>query len=191
MSTTTVAELKLALGVGSLYSDATIQEVCDAADDALLPFLWKNENYNVGHSNTTTEGTLYFNELINKTYYVGQSVVITKNGTPFNGTKTITAVGDYTITYAVTGTPTASEYHPVVPFGVVSGVTQNTYATISAVREASLMICVAIWQARQAPSGQGMTVDGYAPSPFTMSNTLIARVRGLIAPYLDPRSMVG
>jgi len=191
MSTTTVAELKLALGVGSLYSDATIQEVCDAADDALLPFLWKNENYNVGHSNTTTEGTLYFNELINKTYYVGQSVVITKNGTPFNGTKTITAVGDYTITYAVTGSPTATEYHPVVPFGIVSGVTQNTYATIPAVREASLMICVAIWQARQAPSGQGMTVDGYAPSPFTMSNTLIARVRGLIAPYLDPRSMVG
>jgi hypothetical protein len=191
MSTTTVAELKAALGVGSLYSDATIQEVCDAADDALLPFLWKNENYNVGHSNTTTEGTLYFDELVTGTYYVGQSVVITKNGSPFNGTKTITGVGEYSITYAVTGTPTASEYHPVVPYGIVSGVTQNTYATIPGVREASLMICVAIWQARQAPSGQGMTVDGYAPSPFTMSNTLIARVRGLLAPYLDPRSMVG
>jgi hypothetical protein len=191
MSTTTVAELKAALGVGSLYSDATIQEVCDAADDALLPFLWKNENYNVAHSNTTTEGTLYFDELVTGTYYVGQSVVITKNGSPFNGTKTITGVGEYSITYAVTGSPTASEYHPVVPYGIVSGVTQNTYATIPAVREASLMICVAIWQARQAPSGQGMTVDGYAPSPFTMSNTLIARVRGLLAPYLDPRSMVG
>ena len=191
MSTTTVAELKAALGVGSLYSDAIIQEVCDAADDALLPFLWKNENYNVGHSNTTTEGTLYFDELVTGTYYVGQSVVITKNGSPFNGTKTITGVGEYSITYAVTGSPTASEYHPVVPYGIVSGVTQNTYATIPAVREASLMICVAIWQARQAPSGQGMTVDGYAPSPFTMSNTLIARVRGLLAPYLDPRSMVG
>jgi len=191
MSTTTVAELKLALGVGSLYSDATIQEVCDAADDALLPFLWTNDNFNVGHSNTTTEGTLYFDESVIGTYYVGQSVTVTKNGSPFNGTKTITGVGDYSITYAVTGSPTASEYHPVVPFGIVSGVTQNTYATISAVREASLMICVAIWQARQAPSGQGMTVDGYAPSPFTMSNTLIARVRGLIAPYLDPRSMVG
>jgi len=191
MSTTTVAELKAALGVGSLYSDAIIQEVCDAADDALLPFLWKNENYNVGHSNTTTEGTLYFDELVTGTYYVGQSVVITKNGSPFNGTKTITGVGEYSITYAVTGSPTATEYHPVVPYGIVSGVTQNTYATIPAVREASLMICVSIWQARQAPSGQGMTVDGYAPSPFTMSNTLIARVRGLLAPYLDPRSMVG
>jgi len=191
MSTTTVAELKSALGVGSLYSDATIQEVCDAADDVLLPFLWKNENYNIGHSNTTTEGTLYFEEVVTGTYYVGQSVVITKNGTPFNGTKTITGVGENTITFAVTGSPTASEYHPCVPFGVVSGVTQNTYGTIPAVREASLMISEAIWQARQAPSGQGMSVDGYTPSPFTMSNTLVARVRGLIAPYLSPNSMVG
>jgi len=191
MSYTTVAELRTALGVGSLYNDATLQEVCDAADNVLIPFLWTNDNFNVGHSNTTTEGTLYFDELVTGTYYVGQSVVITKNGTPFNGTKTITGVGEYTITYAVTGSPTATEYHPVVPYGVVSGVTQNTYSSIPAIKEASLMICVAIWQARQAPSGQGMTVDGYAPSPFTMSNTLIARVRGLIAPYLDPRSMVG
>ena len=191
MSTTTVAELKAALGVGSLYSDATIQEVCDAADDALLPFLWKNENYNVAHSNTTTEGTLYFDELVTGTYYVGQSVVITKNGSPFNGTKTITGVGEYSITYAVTGSPTASEYHPVVPYGIVSGVTQNTYATIPAVREASLMISIDIWQSRQAPSSGGVTVDGYAPSPYRMGNTLLARVRGLLAPYLDPRSMVG
>jgi hypothetical protein len=191
MSTTTVAELKTALGVGSLYSDATIQEVCDAADDVLLPFLWKNENYNIAHSNTTTEGTLYFEELATGTFYVGQSVIISKNGTPFNGTKTITGVGDNSITFAVTGSPTASEYHPCVPFGIVSGVTQNTYGTIPAVREASLMISEAIWQARQAPSGQGMSVDGFTPSPFTMSNTLVARVRGLIAPYLSPNSMVG
>ena len=191
MSTTTVAELKAALGVGSLYSDATIQEVCDAADDVLLPFLWKNENYNVAHSNTTTEGTLYFEESVVGTYYVGQSVTITKNGSPFNGTKTITGVGDYSITFAVTGTPTASEYHPVVPYGVVSGVTQNTYSTIPAVREASLMICVSIWTARQTNSGNGMNPDGSMGSMYSMSSQLIARVRGLIAPYLAPNSMVG
>ena len=191
MSTTTVAELKAALGVGSLYSDATIQEVCDAADDALLPFLWKNENYNIAHSNTTTEGTLYFNEPVKDIYYIGQSVVITKNGSPFNGTKTITAVGDYSITYDVTGSPTASEYHPTVPYGIVSGVTQNTYATIPAVREASLMVCVSIWTARQTNSGNGMQPDGSMGSMYTMSSQLVARVRGLLAPYLDPRSMVG
>jgi hypothetical protein len=191
MSTTTVAELKAALGVGSLYSDATIQEVCDAADDVLLPFLWKNENYNIGHSNTTTEGTLYFDEVVTGTYYVGQSVVITKNGSPFNGTKTLTGVGENSITFAVTGTPTASEYHPCVPFGIVSGVTQNTYGTIPAVREASLMICVSIWTARQTNSGNGMMPDGSIGNMYSMSSQLVARVRGLIAPYLAPNSMVG
>jgi len=191
MSTTTVAELKAALGVGSLYADATIQEVCDAADDVLLPFLWKNENYNIAHSNTTTEGTLYFEEVVTGTYYVGQSVVITKNGSPFNGTKTLTGVGENSITFAVTGTPTASEYHPCVPFGIVSGVTQNTYATIPAVREASLMICVSIWTARQTNSGNGMMPDGSIGNMYSMSSQLVARVRGLIAPYLAPNSMVG
>jgi hypothetical protein len=191
MSTTTVAELKAALGVGSLYSDATIQEVCDAADDVLLPFLWKNENYNIAHSNTTTEGTLYFEEVVTGTYYVGQSVTITKNGSPFNGTKTLTGVGENSITFAVTGTPTATEYHPVVPFGIVSGVTQNTYATIPAVREASLMICVSIWTARQTNSGNGMMPDGSIGNMYSMSSQLVARVRGLIAPYLAPNSMVG
>jgi len=191
MSTTTVSELRTALGVGTLYADTVLQSVCDAADNALLPFLWMNENYNIAHSNTTTEGTLYFEEVVTGTFYVGQSVVVTKNGTPFNGTKTITGVGDYSITYAVTGSPTATEYHPTVPYGVVSGVTQNTYATIPAVREASLMICVSIWTARQTNSGNGMQPDGSMGSMYTMSSQLIARVRGLIAPYLSPNSMVG
>jgi hypothetical protein len=191
MSITTVAELKAALGVGSLYADATIQEVCDAADDALLPFLWKNENYNIAHSNTTTEGTLYFNEPVKDIYYVGQSVTVTKNSAPFNGTKTITAVDNYSITYAVTGSPTASEYHPTVPYGIVSGVTQNTYATIPAVREASLMVCVSIWTSRQTNSGNGMMPDGSIGNMYAMSSQLVSRVRGLLSPYLDPRSMVG
>jgi len=50
MSTTTVAELKAVLGVGTLYDSSQplmLQEVCDAADNALLPFLWMNENYKV------------------------------------------------------------------------------------------------------------------------------------------------
>jgi hypothetical protein len=191
MSITTVAELKAALGVGTLYSDTLLQEVCDASDNVLLPFLWSNETYNIAHSNTTTEGTLYFDEPVTRTFYVGQSVVVTKNGSPFNGTKTLTAVGDYSITYAVAGSPAATEYHPVVPYGVVSGVTQNTYSTIPSVREASLMICIDIFQSRQAPSSGGVSIDGYTPSPYRMGNTLLARVRGLIAPYLDPRSMVG
>ena len=192
MSLTTVAELRTALGVGTLYADATLQEVCDAADNVLLPFLWTNTNSNVGHSNTTTTGTLYFDFPIQDTYYVGQTVTITGNGSKHNGSKTLTGVGLDTITYAITGNNnTAAPYHPVNPFGLVAADTYVDYTTVPAIQEAALMISIDIWQSRQAPSSGGVTIDGFAPSPYRMGNTLLARVRGLLAPYLDPRSMVG
>ena len=192
MSLTTVAELRTALGVSTLYADATLQEVCDAADNILLPFIWNNTTFNVGHSNTTNTGTLYFDEDVRYTFYVGQTVTITGNGSHHNGSKTITEVGEYSITYAITGNNnTAAPYHPVNPFGSVAAESYLDPSTIPAIQEASLMISIDIWQSRQAPSSGGVTVDGYAPSPYRMGNTLLARVRGLLGPYLDPRSMVG
>jgi len=190
MSYTTVAELRSALGVGTLYADATLQEVCDAADNVLIPFLWKNEQPIIAHGNVGTVGTLYFAEDIREVFYIGQSVTISNAGTKYNGTKTITAVNikDFSVTTTHTSD---NPKHTVAPFGTAAAETYIDYSTIPAIQEASIMIAIAIWQARQAPSGQGMTVDGFAPSPFTMSNTLLARVRGLLAPYLDPRSMVG
>jgi hypothetical protein len=192
MSYTTVAELRSALGVGTLYADATLQSVCDAADNVLIPFLWANTTPIIGHSNTTNTGTSYFNDYVDDVFYVGQTVNISGSGSKHNGNKTITGVGEKEITYAITGNNNvATPFHPVNPYGSVAADTYVDYSTIPAIQEASLMIAIAIWQARQAPSGQGMTVDGYAPSPFTMSNTLVARVRGLLAPYLAPGSMVG
>ena len=192
MSLTTVAELRSALGVGTLYTDAVLQSVCDASDNVLLPFIWANTTPLIAHSNTATTGTSYFDERVKDVFYVGQSVVISGAGSKHNGSKTITEVGEYSITYAITGnnnTPTVE--HPVNPYGLVAAETYLDPATVPVIQEASLMVTIAIWQARQAPSGQGMSVDGFSPSPFTMSNTLLARVRGLLAPYLDPRSMVG
>ena len=190
MALTTVAELRAALGVGTLYTDAVLQSVCDAADNVLLPFLWKNQQYIIAHGNTGTVGTLYFDQDIRDYFYVGQSVTISGAGTKYNGTKTITGVD--TRSFNVTTTHISDNpRHTVEPYGIAAAETYIDYTTIPAIQEASLMITIAIWQARQAPSGQGMTVDGFAPSPFTMSNTLLARVRGLLAPYLDPRSMVG
>jgi hypothetical protein len=192
MALTTVSELRTALGVGTLYSDATLQSVCDASDNVLLPFIWNNSSFNIAHSNTTNTGTLYFENIISGTFYVGQTVVVTGNGSKHNGSKTITAVSDYSITYAITGNNnTAQPYHVVNPLGIVAGETYLDPATIPAIQEASLMVAVTIWQARQSPSGQSVSVDGFQPSPFTMSSTLVARVRGLLAPYLDPRSQVG
>lgn len=150
MSLTTVAELKTALGVGSLYSDATLQEVADAADNVLLPFIWSNTTSNIAHSNTTNTGTLYFEQSVTDVFYVGQTVVISGNGSKHNGSKTITIVGDKYITYAITGNNnTAQPYHPVNPFGTVAAETYLDPAAVSAIQEASLMICVDIWQSRQ------------------------------------------
>lgn len=192
MSLCTVAELKAALGVGSLYADATLQEVCDAADNVLLPFIWNNSNFNMGHSNTTNTGTLYFDFDVRDTYYVGQSVTITGNGSKHNGNKTITEVGEYTITYAITGNNnTAAPYHPVNPFGTVAAETYLDPSAVPSIQLAALMIAESIWQSRQANSGNGMSPDGSMGSFYAMSSQLISRIRGLIAPYLDPRSMVG
>ena len=192
MSLTTVAELRTALGVGTLYADATLQEVCDAADNVLLPFIWNNNTSNVAHSNTASTGTLYFDENVQYTFYVGQTVTISGNGSKHNGSKTITEVGEYSITYAITGNNnTPAPYHPVNPFGTVAAETYLDPSTVPAIQEAALMISIDIWQSRQAPSSGGVSIDGYTPSPYRMGNTLLARVRGLLAPYLDPRSMVG
>ena len=190
MSTTTVAELRTALGVGTLYTDAVLQSVCDAADNVLLPFLWKNQQPIVAHGNVGTVGTLYFDEDIREVFYVGQSVTITNSGTKYNGTKTITSVGikEFSVTTSHTSD---NPRHTVSPFGTAAAETYIDYTTIPAIQEASLMVCVSIWTARQTNSGNGMQPDGSMGSMYTMSSQLVARVRGLLAPYLDPRSMVG
>jgi hypothetical protein len=192
MSVTTVAELRTALGIGTLYTDAVLQSVCDASDDVMLPFLWTNTTPIIAHSNTTNTGTSYFQDNVASVFYVGQVLNITGAGSKHNGNKTLTAVSDYSVTYAITGNNNvAAPYHPINPYGTAAADTYVDYTTIPAIQEASLMISVAIWQARQAPTGQGVSIDGFAPSPYTMSNQLMARVRGLLAPYLSPNSMVG
>jgi len=190
MALTTVAELRTALGIGSLYTDSVLQEVCDAADNVLLPFLWTNTTPVVAHANQGTVGTLYFNDYVLDTFYVGQTVNITGCGSHYNGNKTITGVGDYSITVTTDHVSNATR-HPINPYGTVAADTYTDYTTIAAIQEASLMISVAIYQARQAPTGQGVSIDGFSPSPYTMSNQLLARIRGLISPYIAPNSMVG
>jgi len=191
MSLCTVSELRSALGVGSLYNDATLQSVCDAADAVILPMLWNNYTFNVGHSNTATTGTLYFDTLVEKVFYVGQTVVVSGNGSKHNGSKTLTGVGDYNITYAITGNNnTPAPYHPVNPLGQVAADTYVDYTLDAAVQEAALMISVDIWQARQVSSTGGVSPD-FTPSPYRMGNTLLARVRGLLAHAISPNSMVG
>jgi hypothetical protein len=209
----TKAELRTNLGIGSLYSDTVVEEVCQTAEDLLNSYLWFDSvpvvaaalNQNVATLILSTPGS----------FAAGQTVTITNSGATYNGTKTITSTypwsaGSTTFPYftffpwnnynfprgysLIQFAVTASDdpYHLIVPYGKASGVDtkQTSYATTPAVREAAMMLAVDIWQARQTPATGGTAVD-FQPSPYKMGRSLISRVQGLIAPYVGPRSMVG
>ena len=189
MSICTVDELRSALGVGSVYTDNTLQTVCDAADAVLSPMLWMNSYGNIAHSSTTTTGTLYFDFPTYNVFYVGQTVVVTGNGSKLNGSKTITGVGENSITFTITN-GTAATYHPVQPYGNVACDTYTDWTTDAAVKQAALMISVDIWQSRNSANGGNVSLDG-SPMPYRMGISMLSRVKGLIAHALAPGSLVG
>jgi hypothetical protein len=189
MALTTVAELRSTLGVGTLYSDSVLQEVCDASDAVLIPMLWAPKWFAVAHSNVVGTGTLYFDIPVRDIFYVDQTVTIANSGTKYNGSKTITAVGAYSISVTTTHT-TEQPKHPIEPFGTVTAETYTDWTTDTAVQNAALMIAVEIWQGRTATLSGSNAID-FQPSPYRLSAQLLAKIRGMIAHALDPRSMVG
>jgi hypothetical protein len=205
----TVAELRANLGIGTLYSDVTVEEVCSTAEDLVNSFLWFNRVPVVAAALTTNIATLAIAS--QGQFVIGQSVVIANSGATYNGTRTITGVGPYWPVTAIPVAPmpftyprgysylqfaiTASDdpYHLIQPYGSMTGPDTKSlaYASTPAVREASMMLAVDIWQARQVSQTGGVSVDGFTPSPWRMGNSLMSKVRGLLANYSSPNAMVG
>ncbi len=186
----TQLELRTLIGIVgiTLYSDATVEEVCQATEDILNKYLWFNTapiaatalSANVATITTPTPHG----------FVTGQTVVISAAGTTFNGSKVITDYQTFTFNYAKTASDQVTNL--VKPYGLVTGPNNATaYASVPAVREAAAALATTIWQARSAPGASVTTVDGFIASPYQLGNTLIAKIRGLIAPYLNPNSMVG
>ena len=185
----TKAELRTNLGIGTLYTDAVVEEVCQSAEDIIKAKLYFNKSNVIAHEATGTTGTLYFDRIITDRFYVGQTVTVELVAAHFNGSQTITKVTDYTISF-VDAQITTTTKHAVIPYGYVLVAGQLDYATVPAVREASMLIAVDIWQSRQMSATGGISPD-FQPSPYRMGNTLMARVRGLLADYLAPGGLVG
>jgi hypothetical protein len=120
---------------------------------------------------------------------VGDTVNIENVAAHYNGSKVITAKTDYSISFAISHV-TAEVKHDVIPYGTIKATTAIDYETVPAVNQAALMVAVDIWQSRQASNSTTLTAD-FQPSPWRMSASLIAKVRGLLAPYLSPNSLVG
>jgi len=185
----TEAELRSALGIGNLYSSAVVEECCQAAENIIKGYLWYND-YNVIASEITsaTSATIYTD--VKHNVLVGETVVVQNCGAKYNGSKTITAVTDYSMTYTIVN-GTVELKHQVVPYGTASATTHIDYSTVAEIREGTLMIAIDIWQARQQTAANGGVSPDFQPSPYRMGSTLIARVRGLIANHLAPKGLVG
>ena len=186
MAYVTVAELKSVLGVGNLYPDADLQQVCDAADATVDSYLNHNRVQVVAYELTNNVGTVW--TLTPHGFVVGQSVTVAGVTAAFNGAKTVTAKGTYYFSYAVVAADL--EKRDVIPSGVATGPEAVDYSTTDAVKEAALTVAVDMWQNRLAPGGQPQAVD-FTPSPYRMGRSTLQRVIFLLQPYLDVRGMVG
>jgi hypothetical protein len=211
----TVDELRDTLGVGTLYSDALLESACQTATETLQQYLWYDSYPVIGGTVQNGVATAVISAPISFT--ATESVVISDSGTKLNGTHTITATWPwsqgsgsfplftYYFPYGYYNFPknysliqwntneANMNYRLIQPYGKAVGVDtmQNAYADIDSIRQSALMLAVDVWQSRQAPSSGGVSVDGITPSPYRLGVTMLAKVRGLIAPYTSPRSMIG
>ena len=210
----TEQELRDNLGIQDLYSDSVVEEVCQTAQDILNQFLWFDSAPVVGATIQNNIATIMIaNPAI---FTTGQSVTLSNCGATYNGTYTITGTLPWTNgttnqlpsiawnTYAwnwpqgysfiqFSKTNANVNFARILPYGSAVGAdTKATaYAATPAVREAAMILAVDIWQARQVSQTGGVSVDGFSPSPYRMGNSMIGKIRGLIAGYMNPNSMVG
>jgi hypothetical protein len=209
-----MAELRSNLGIGTLYSDATVEECCQSAEDLIQGYLWHNDAPVVGSSISNNVATLV---LANPGIFVtGQSITVSNCGATYNGTYTLTgsfpgttvpaSIGTaFWSTYAFSSYPNGysiiqyakisadDPFHFIKPYGRALGPEHKpqAYTATPAIREAAMIVAVDIWQSRQVSATGGVGMDGISASPYRMGYQLINRVRGLIQPYSSPNSLVG
>jgi hypothetical protein len=210
----TEAELRANLGIEALYSSDIVETCCQTAQDLLNQFLWFDSAPVVG---VTLQNNVATAMVANPAIFsTGQSVTLSGCGSTFNGTYTITgtipwsagttnqipsiAFNQFVFNYPngysfIQFAKTAADvnFRRVLPYGSAVGADTktNSYATTPAVREAAMILAVDIFQARQVSQTGGVSIDGFSPSPYRMGNSMIGKIRGLIAGYQNPNSMVG
>ena len=90
MALITLAELKSVLGIGDIYADAIVQACADSAENIILSYLIFDDVAINAVSLTSNVARFYCYE---NTFVVGQALTVSKCGAPFDGSRTVTAVG--------------------------------------------------------------------------------------------------
>lgn len=181
----TAAQLRAILGVSSsLYNDAYLDDIADAAESVILPMLVKYSSPIVKAELNDNVAT--FTTLGEHKFSTGQQVVIAGVSATFNGTRTITDVTLEEFTASITAAD-VSEFN-VIPSGSATLVGAATYVGNAAVESAVLATSVEIFQSRTAAGGSIEGID-FQVTPYRMGRSLFNRVSGLLGAYLDTDAM--
>ena len=204
----TASELRTILGVSSsLYNDAYLNDIIDAAEAITLPML-VSYSCRISKVERVDDFAIFTTSTIHP-FSVGQSVIVTGVNSTFNGTHTITDTGpSYFFNFPTYPYPAAFSFtlenteftvalngadvteFNVIPAGLATLTGASTYVGNAAVEAAILAICVEIFQARTAAGGSIEGID-FAVTPYRLSKNLLAKVTGLLGPFLDTSAMVG
>jgi hypothetical protein len=186
-----LSELKAVLGIGDIYADAIVQECADAAQNILLSYLTFDYVAIKEVSLTSNVARFYCHD---NTFVVGQALTVSKCGAPFDGSRTVTAVGtENLVTFfeaAITNADITKRM--VIPVGRAVLTSQATMydSGYPEVSEACLAIAADIWITRTGTLGQ-QGVDFQSPAPYRLGRSMLTRVSGLLGKHLDTRGYLG
>jgi hypothetical protein len=185
----TATQLRSVLGVSSsLYNDAYLDQIIDSAENVILPLLVQNQVSVDAYELETNVAYFYTGRAHN--FVIGQSVVVAGLPAPFSATHTITDVGVFHFTAAITNANVTRR--PIIPNGTatLSGYSAaQLYAATPAIESAMYAVSIEIFQSRTAAGGQIEGVD-FTGTPYRMGRSLLNRVSALLQPYLDVETMV-
>jgi len=186
-----LSELKAVLGIGDIYADAIVQECADAAQNIILSYLTFDYVSIKGVSLTSNVARFY---CYDNTFVVGQALTVSKCGAPFDGSRTVTAVGieDGVTFFEAAITNANITKRSVIPNGRALLTSQATmYDTgYPEVEQAALAIACDIWITRTGTLGQ-QGVDFQSPAPYRLGRSMLTRVSGLLGKHLDTRGFLG
>lgn len=182
----TATEFRQTLGVSvSLYSDAFLDDILDAAENAILPMLVKYEQAVYGYERSDNVTTIYLNT--SNLFGKDQTVAITGVDAGVNGTHTI--VERYNDRFTIANAGADVSFRRVIPSGKVSSGTFN-YVGNPNVENAVIVVATEIFQSRFSSGGSIEGLD-LQTTTYRIGIGLFSRVKGILGAYLDEGAMIG
>jgi hypothetical protein len=191
MALITLSELKAVLGIGDIYADAIVQECADAAQNIILSYL-TFDYVSIKEVSLTSNVARFY--CYDNTFVVGQALTVSKCGAPFDGSRTVTAVGieDGVTFFEAAITNANITKRSVIPNGRALLTSQATMydSGYPEIEQAALAIACDIWITRTGTLGQ-QGVDFQSPAPYRLGRSMLTRVSGLLGKHLDTRGYLG